>query len=307
MKIVRYIILLIISALLVWGVFWARNKASAQLCKSIDVVIENNEKATFVTPLGVINDLQKMNFKIVGLPMWQINSDSIERALSKSQFLESAQCIKGQNGVFQIKVKQLIPVLRVFDGDDSYYVNREGKRIPATVNFFTDVPIVEGHFTKEFGPEKLLPMVDYVNHDSTLASIVTMYKYRDPQNIMIVPCFNGHIVNMGSVDKYKEKFRKLMLFYRKVMPEKGWNTYDTISVKWNYQVVATLAKKKVVPEFNTDYEDEDPAPDFETMTVGDEQRPIGAEKKPAESEKPKNNDSNNNNNKEKEKNNNPHN
>ena len=306
MKIVRYIILLIISALLVWGVFWARNKASAQLCKSIDVVIENNEKASFVTPQGVINDLQKMNFKIVGLPMWQINSDSIERALSKSQFLESAQCVKGQDGVFQIKVKQLIPVLRVFDGEDSYYVNREGKRIPATVNFFTDVPIVEGHFTKGFGPEKLLPMVDYVNADSTLANIVTMYKYRDPQNIMIVPCFNGHVVNMGSVDHYKEKFRKLLLFYRKVMPEKGWNTYDTISVKWNYQVVATLAKKKAVPTFQYDNEDEDPADDIETMTTTDDMRPKTTEKKPAESEKPKND---NNDNKEKEKNNNnkPHN
>jgi cell division protein FtsQ len=281
----------------VWGVYWARNKAQAQVCKSIKVVVENTEQTSFVTPQGITSDLQKMNFKIVGLPMWQINSDSIEKALSKSSFLESAQCIKGQDGVFEIRVKQLIPVLRVFDGDDSYYVNREGKKIPASTNFFTDVPIVEGHFSKGFGPEKLLPMVDYVSADSTLASIVTMYKYRDPMNIYVVPCFNGHIVNMGSVDNYQSKFRKLLLFYRKVMPEKGWNTYDTISVKWDHQVVATLAKKKVVPTFTYDSEDEDPADDIETMTTSDTQGTATSskkteEKKPAENEKKQNENNN---------------
>lgn len=303
MKIVRYILLLLLTALLVWGVYWARNKAQAQVCKSIEVVVENTEQASFVTPEGIISDLKAMNYKIVGQPMWQINSDSIERALSKSRFLESAQCIKGQSGVFQIRVKQLIPVLRVFDGDNSYYVNREGKVIPASTNFFTDVPIVEGHFSKGFGPEKLLPMVDYVSADSTLSSIVTMYKYRDPQNIYVVPCFNGHIVNMGSVDNYQAKFRKLLLFYRKVMPEKGWNTYDTISVKWDHQVVATLAKKKVVPTFQYDNEDEDPADDIETMTISDDQQSVATKKKTTDSEKPKN-DNNNNTNKEKNNNNN---
>lgn len=285
MKIVRYILLLILSALLVWGVFWARNKAKAELCTSIDVKVENTEVTSFVTPQGIINDLQKLNFKIVGLPMWQINSDSIEKALSKSQFLESAQCYKGQNGVFHISVKQLVPVLRVFDGDNSYYVNREGKRIPSSTNYFTDVPIIEGHFTKAYGPEKLLPMIDYVSHDSTLSSIVTMYKFRDPQNIYIVPCFNGHVVNMGDVENYKDKFRKLLLFYRKVMPVKGWNAYDTISVKWDHQVVATLAQKKVLPKFEYDFEDEDPVPDLETMTPNDEKKPLVNDKKSSEKDK----------------------
>ena len=268
MKIVRYILLLILSALLVWGVFWARNKAKAELCTSIDVKVENTEVTSFVTPQGIINDLQKLNFKIVGLPMWQINSDSIEKALAKSQFLESAQCYKGQNGVFHISVKQLVPVLRVFDGDNSYYVNREGKRIPSSTNYFTDVPIIEGHFTKAYGPEKLLPMIDYVSHDSTLSSIVTMYKFRDPQNIYIVPCFNGHVVNMGDVENYKDKFRKLLLFYRKVMPVKGWNAYDTISVKWNHQIVATRRVKAVVQDVKYDPEDDEQAPDIQTVTLG---------------------------------------
>ncbi len=36
--------------------------------------------------------------------------------------------------------------------------------------------------------------------------------------------------------------------YRKVLPVKGWLYYDTISVKYSGQVVATRAKKRDMPQ-----------------------------------------------------------
>ena len=62
-------------------------------------------------------------------------------------------------------------------------------------------------------------------------------------------------------------FAKLKLFYREVMPKRGWNTYDTISVKWNHQVVATRRTKAVVKPLDYDPEDDEQAPDIETINV----------------------------------------
>ena len=53
------------------------------------------------------------------------------------------------------------------------------------------------------------------------------------------------------------------------MPAKGWDTYDTISVKWNHQVVATKRNKAVRQEWVYDPADDEAAPDMETMGVGD--------------------------------------
>lgn len=181
------------------------------------------------------------------------------------------QCYKDETlGVVYVRVQQIVPVMRVFDGTASYYVNRNGKRMTATDAFRADVPVVEGRFTGKFAPTRLLPMIEYVEADSLLHSLVTMYSVADSNNIYIVPSICGHVVNMGNADGYKEKFRKLMLFYRKVLPKMGWNTYDTISVKWDHQVVATRRVKKEYTVADYDPNDDEPTPDLETMTVGND-------------------------------------
>jgi len=101
-----------------------------------------------------------------------------------------------------------------------------------------------------------------------LRSLVTMYQVRDTNNIIIVPEFSGHVVNIGNASGYENKFAKLKLFYSEVMPKRGWNTFDTISVKWNHQIVATRRAKAVAQVVQYDPEDDEQAPDIETMTVG---------------------------------------
>ena len=41
----------------------------------------------------------------------------------------------------------------------------------------------------------------------------------------------------------ENKFARLKTMYKDVLPVKGWTYYDTISVKWRGQVVATRFKK----------------------------------------------------------------
>ena len=137
----------------------------------------------------------------------------------------------------------------------------------ASVYYHTDVPVVQGHFTKQYPATKLLPLIDYVESDSLLRSLVTMYCVRDSNNVILVPQISGHVVNIGNASGFENKFAKLLLFYREVMPKRGWNTFDTISVKWDHQIVATRRIKAVVPTIEYDPEDDEQAPDIKTMDM----------------------------------------
>lgn len=267
MKIARYILLIVLTALLVAGMLWARGKSRDMACRRLDVEVVNDDSTTFVSPEGVTRTLGQAGLSPVGRPMWQVNCDAMERMLGRSEYIESVQCYKDEAlGVVHVRVQQIVPVMRVFDGDVSYYVNRTGKRMTATDAFRADVPVVEGHFGRGFSPTRLLPMIEYVESDSTLRSLVSMYCVADSNDVFIVPSIRGHVVNMGSPDGFKQKFSKLLLFYRKVMPAKGWNTYDTISVKWSHQVVATRRYIQQRAEDTYDPDDDEPAPDMEMMT-----------------------------------------
>lgn len=277
-RIVQYIVLLLLTALLVWGILWARGKANEELCVGVDVEVVNADSTSFVTPEGIKNDLNKLGIRIVGKPMASINASEIENKLRQSEYLESAECVKGGNHRVLIRVRQLVPVLRVFDQDNvSYYMNRDGKRMNAVPNYRADVPVVQGHFDARFPAIRLLPLVEYVESDSLLSSLVAMYSVRDSNNVFIMPnvygtvnhVMRGHVVNLGSVDNYKAKLKKLCAFYKNVLPVKGWAYYDTISVKWDYQVVATRRNKKVHVAVQIDSIDNESEADLETIRLSD--------------------------------------
>lgn len=265
---IQYSILLVLAIGLATGILWARGKSHDELCTSVVVEVVNADSTSFVTPKGVLNDLKSQGVKLVGKRMGDINASDLEEVLRQSPYLENADIVKCQDGRVLIRVSQLVPVLRVFDGTESYYVNRAGKRMMATPNYHCDVPVVQGHFSRAYPVTRILPLVDYVEKDSLLHSLVTMYCVRDTNNIIIVPNISGHVVNIGNAQGFENKFAKLRLFYDQVMPKRGWNTYDTISVKWSHQVVATRRVKAVQQVIEEDPEDDEQFPDIETLTPG---------------------------------------
>ena len=267
-RLIQNSILLVLAAALVTGILWARDKSRGEECTGIEVQVINADSTSFVTPQGVLNDLKGQGIKLVGKRMGDIDASEIEEALRLSPYLENADIVKCQDGKVLIRVSQLVPVFRVFDGGSSYYVNRAGKHMSATNYYHSDVPVVQGHFTRKFPPTHLLPLIDYVESDSLLHSLVTMYIMRDTNNIILVPSISGHVVNIGNVSGLENKFAKLKLFYREVMPKRGWNTFDTISVKWNHQVVATRRTKAVQQTIVDAPDDDEQAPDIQTMTIG---------------------------------------
>ena len=267
-RLIQNTILIVLAAALVIGTLWARDKSRGEQCTGIEVEVINADSTSFVTPQGVLNDLKGQGIKLVGKRMGDIDASDIEEALRLSPYLENADIVKCQDGKILIRVSQLVPVFRVFDGESSYYVNRAGKHMTATNFYHSDVPVVQGHFTRKFPPTCLLPLIDYVEKDSLLHSLVTMFIVRDTNNIILVPDISGHVINIGNVTGLDNKFAKLKLFYNKVMPKRGWNTFDTISVKWNHQVVATRRTKAVPQVMDFDPDDDEQAPDIETMTIG---------------------------------------
>ncbi len=265
--------LIALLALLIGGSYWARNKSRDEVCTEVKVEIENAEGANFVTATYVIEELERKHIFVNNKPVWQINVEEIEKVLLQSQYIETAECMFVNGGTLKIKVSQIVPVMRVFDSTQSYYVNKQGKRMTASASCNTDVPIVQGSFTNSFTPQRMLPLIQYVEQDPALKALVTMYCINDTNNIIIIPSIKGHVINIGNCSNYESKFKKLQLFYNKVMPVKGWMYYDTISVKWDHQIVATR-RDKLVPVVKVYNPEEDELPDdIGTMQVSDNKAP----------------------------------
>lgn len=258
----KWLLLVALLAYAGWAASWAVGKANRRLCQGIDVEIDNASPiSSGMSAESVKLELGKLGKNYARTPLSAINTDSLERRLDGVNNFEHVECYINSEGKLCLKVVPMVPVARIFTNDDSYYINRDGKRIGARPEYYVNVPIVSGNFTSSVPARRALPVVNRVAADSVLRSLVTMIVYKSPRNILLVPRIRGHIINLGDTTRLDEKFANLLLFYRKVMPVKGWNYYDTISVKYKGQVVCTR-RNKMLPEHgpgDTEFDDSEEA------------------------------------------------
>lgn len=241
--ILKWMILTVLLAYVVGMFVWARAEATRHLCSGIVVAIDGDGQVSSISEKSVKEVLENYPGKILGEPIHSINTYEIAQYLRGFNSFETVDCMITTQGNLMVKVTPMVPALRVFEGGKSYYVNKDGKTMAAIPGFHVDVPIVSGTFSKKFRPEYVLPVVRYIQRDSMLSSVVGMIQARNKDNIILVPRIKGHVINIGDTTRLDEKRKAIMTAYRSIMPYKGWETYDTISVKFKGQIVATRRDK----------------------------------------------------------------
>lgn len=222
---------------------WANAEAGRHLCTGIRIEVSKSNQNDSAISRGVNEELHRYPRRIVGTPIHQLNTADIERYLTQYNNFESVNCMITSRGELVVNIVPLIPVMRVFYGDNSYYINKDGKHIMSNAEFYSDVPIVAGRFNRKFTPKAVLPLVNFIASDPMLSELVSMVEARDADNLILVPRIRGHVINFGDTNRLEDKKRALVMFYRQVMPYKGWQEYDTVSVKYRGQVVATRRDK----------------------------------------------------------------
>lgn len=253
---------------MVFALIWTKKQASHACCQGIDIEITDTIGHGFVTSREVARELGTLPDKAVGRLLDSIDIDSVERVMNSIDKFEHASVTRTTDGLIHLHVSPMHPVARVWDNGRSYYINREGKRIKADARYHTDVPVISGTFDSVFAPTALLPLLDYIEADSTWSSLITMIKTDRRHNVILIPMIRGHVINFGSVANIPDKFARLHRMYTDVLPVKGWSYYDTLSVKWDGQVVATRRHNKLpAPSVIVDDGSDDDVGDIGTMLI----------------------------------------
>lgn len=261
---------LLLAAYIVVALIFVAKEAGERRCDGVEITVNDTSRLRFVTPKEVARDIFPLIKNAKGRLLKSVDIDSIERMLCNIDKIERATVYVGTDNVVRIIVDPMEPRARVFDSaGHSYYINKDGKRISATARYFVDVPVVQGDFVDSvFSAKELLPLLDYIQCDSLWSRMVTMVKVDSPRDVILVPNIRGHVINFGSPDKFESKFERLKVMYTHVLPERGWNYYDTLTVKWSGQVVGTRRHKDLPKQVIGD-DDEEEEVDVATMLAAE--------------------------------------
>ncbi len=248
-KVLKYTFVLSLLVFLVSTIVWANQDYRCEMCTAVNVHFKSDDTDStnlFLHNDGIIAELKKEGINPVGKPISHINLAEIKARLSKKDLFEGVQCVIEGGDKLGIYVSQMTPVMRVYNNrGQSWYYNKDGKRIQSNLSFRSDVPVVVADFKKNGLTYKhVLPVAEYVIAHPEYKSYVTCIEMRDSDNIYIVPNVVGQVINIGNCSNLDNKFAKVKQFYEKVLAVKGYDFYDTISVKWQHQIVANRCKAR---------------------------------------------------------------
>ncbi len=163
--------------------------------------------------------------------------NELEASLNANPMIKSAEVFLGVNGEFSVKIKQKKPIARVI-GEESYYIDSEGRYMPLSNNFSERVPIVTGVVSKKH-LELVFKIADVVENEEFLKKNVVGIEQMKNKMFRLKLRQCNFIVQLGSLDYLEKKINNLKVFYTKALKDKTLNKYSIVNLQFENQVVCT--------------------------------------------------------------------
>lgn len=237
----------VLSVYLIFALAMTGAAERADRFSGLSINIIDSIGTGFVSKDDVARECDGLYSIVTSTARADISLRDLERRILDMPVVENVNVSTLCDGSLNIVVNPMVPVARVFDpSGKSYYINAVGKRVKADARYHVDVPVVIGRFDGgTIRAASLLPMLSHIAADPTLNALVSTVTLSPRGDIIIIPVIRGQVINFGDTANVSDKFARLKAFYTEVMPRRGWNTYDTVSVKWAGQVVASHREKSL--------------------------------------------------------------
>lgn len=216
-----------------------------QPCELFEITVADSSECDLLTRDDVRAYLADADLLPEGKPMKQVDTELIEQCVREIDLLCDVKCYHKRHGDVYLSVRQRRPVVRVIsDEGDNYYLDADGERIAVDAMYLDYLPLVLGCDDDTLSARDLLPMIGYISaHPFWNAQVEHIY-ISPSHEVSLIPRVGDHTILLGSPCDYEGKLARVLALYEQVMPRMGWAAYDTISVKFDGQVVCTRRNKK---------------------------------------------------------------
>jgi len=185
---------------------------------------------------------------LLGRNLENINIHKIEKKLQSNPYIGFAKVYVDMDGILHIEVKQRQPILRILNGNgQDFYIDNDGLKMPISSNFTANVLVATGHITEVFGSRvdtlhtqlarDLYKTAQYIKKDTLWDAQIEQIVVDQKNDIELIPRVGNQRIVLGNADSLEKKMKNLLLFYKKAMPQVGWDTYKTINIKYTNQIV----------------------------------------------------------------------
>ncbi|MFP4089847.1 MAG: cell division protein FtsQ [Cyclobacteriaceae bacterium] len=241
-KIVIYLLLLLSI------VAMTEKRRSNRLCQHVMIRIDDSYENYFISEQDV--QLLMTNAgadHIVGKKFFELNLKELEQRVETNKYVHNAEAYRDVKGNLLVYAEQNRPIARLLRSDaPDAYISDEGEILPVSDKYTARVLLVSGAFSDKMIRQKIreheetrrvFKLISYISeHELWKAQIAQMEISRDG-SITMLPQVGKQLIEFGRAEDIQEKFDKLNIFYKQILPRKGWNFYEKVNLKYQDQIV----------------------------------------------------------------------
>lgn len=248
LKIAKSLYVVGITIMLFALISFVDKKQSLKRVKNIIIKIDDKYDNYFVEESEVIRLLTEgyQDF-LLNKHLEDVSLKQLEKRVLVHKFVQDADVYKDHKGNIIVNIIQRQPIARIVSTDNPhFYIDRQGKAFPTSEKFTARVILIDGEFTEGFKRDSFFvstrgkQYLDFINgiiEEEFWRAQVAQISINKYGEISMYPQIGNHTIHLGSAENYSEKLRSLKLFYKKVLPQKGWNKYKKISTKFKNQII----------------------------------------------------------------------
>jgi len=180
-----------------------------------------------------------------GLLLQEIPLKALENRLLGHPFIRSVEAFVDQQGIVKVSLTQHEPIARIARpmGADGY-LTKEGLLIATSPSYTSRVLILQGEYISLLMDQgkldempELMPLVQFITQDKFWNAQVTELEINARNDVRIHQQVGEQVIEFGDALDFESKFDRLKVLYQEILPRKGWDAYQRISLKYKNQIV----------------------------------------------------------------------
>lgn len=247
----RLISLIILLGMGIAAVIYSDLSYNDIKCSGIVVKLDSENERPLLGKKDINNVVTEQGTRYyVGKYLQNISLHQMEERVKRIPLVKSCEAHYDFSGKIIVSVKEYSPIARILRNTvgesnlSDQYVTQDGKFIGTSPLFTPRILVVSGAFFKknrknlsDVKGKHLIELFEFINSNEFWRAQISQLEVAEDGGVVMIPTLGITRVDFGLPINIDTKFKKLALFYKKIIPNKGWNTYRWVRLKYKNQVI----------------------------------------------------------------------
>lgn len=237
------------AALVLALVAFAERQQAQQVCRDIVVSMVNQHRNHYLDEAEVLQWMEQVSPGLRGKAFARIDFRSIEQKLEVNPYIQDAQTFADLKGHLVVQVTLRRPVARIVrEQAPDAYIAEDGSVMRVSDKYNSRVLLLSGPMAAKItqtanvknleGGTLLLDLIEMLRGDDFWNAQIAQIEIAEDGNLTLFPQVTGQRIEFGTAENPAEKLKKLMVFYKQILPQRGWTRYERVNVAFDRQIIA---------------------------------------------------------------------